>query len=389
MVLSCFPDAPRALRLFPSRALQRLVLRHAAACRAAGLETSAVNDADDATVRRWLDARGAFLPSALVDDLERIDDLTDDRGAAALADIAGRVGIDAGKLGLDAMEVAIRAFLDHPEVFEAAHARRTVERLRGTTEFGARDEARVRPPTDAAIRDVEVRLGRHFEERGRTAHCRIAFGRDRELLVFTIAHGCLERADEALDGAPMLVRDSAEPVYLAERTVRYRPQRRDVVVYDERARRLRVRAGDAASLHAYRRTFGELLHGDETWFGTGPVVSLQPLLQLGRAVEEPVGGVREVRVVGLLLRHVAGPLGTTALDSEDIWPYLGARVRGGFDDAELLEATFRVFPADGGRSTVVRVRVPNKVEYGFCSDEVFRPYLEARGFLVANGGRSA
>ncbi len=389
MMVSCFPNAPRVMRLFPSRILQRLVLRHASACRAAGLDTSNIAVEDDAQVRAWLTARGQYLPTGLVDDLERIDDLTDDRGAAALTDIAMRAGLDAGSLGLDAMEVAIRTFLDHPEVFEAAHARRTVERLRRSVEYPACAAALVQAPSSAALRELEAHLGRHFEGRGRSAHCRITFGRDRQLLVFTVAHGGLEKAEEALDGAPMLVRDSAEPVYLAERTVRYRPERRDVVVYDERVQRLRVRAGDAADLHVYRRSFGELLRGDGAWFGTEPVVSLQPLLEHGRAIEEPVGAVRAVRLVGLLLQHVAAPLGTMAVDSEDIWPYLEARIRGGFDDAELLEATFRVFPADGGRSTVVRVRVPHKVEYGFCSDELFRPYLEARGFLVAGGGRPA
>ncbi len=387
MHLAHYPDTPRAMRLFPSRALQRLVLRHALACSSLGLDVGAVHGEDDTTVSRWLAERAGVLPTALADDLERIDQLTTDRGASVLIESGARAGVDVCGLGLDPLEVAVHAFLDHGDVFEAAHCRQVVAALKGTTEFSGRSVVAARAPTVAELQQLEAQMGQHFEARARSPHCRVATGRDGERVVFTIARGALVRADEALEGGVMVVRDSAMPVYMTERTLRYRPQRRDVVVYDSASGQLRIRAGDAASVQAYRRAFGNLLHGDAEWFGNDPVVSLEPLVRLGRAIEEPTPGLAEVRVVGLIVRYPHGDRGTVAIDSDDIWPFLENRMRSTIADGELLEASFRIFRPGIAASTLVRARVPNIVKYGKLDDTLFRPYLEARGILAGAASR--
>lgn len=382
-------DATRAARLFPSYTLRRLVHQHREACVEMGLDAQAVDHADDVGVLRWLSDRAGLLPSALAEDLERIDELTDERGAAALLAVGSEVGIDLRGLGHDAVGVAAAAFLDHRALFERAHGRRAVETLRSTSEFAGRRPVAPRPLDLAELQGLETLLGGQFDARGRSAHCRIAMGRDGDRLVFSVAHGALVRADEALDDAPSVVCDTAMPTYLPERNVRYRPQRRDVVVYDGRDGTLRVRASDAPTLHAYRRGFGVLLHGDAEWFGDGPVVSLEPLVQRGPAVEVPTVGLREVRLVGLLVRYKVGRVGTIALDSEEIWPFLAERLNGTVDDGELLEATFRVWREGNPRSALARVRVPNRIEYGSVEEASFRPWLEARGFAACTTARMA
>lgn len=389
MRLASYPDTPRAIRLFPSHALQRLVLRHAAACETRGLDLAGVEGEDDGTVTEWLVQCAGVLPAALSDDLERIDELTTDGGAALLMEAGARSGVDVCALGLDPLEVAVRAFLDHREVFEAAYARQLVAALKGTTEFLGRARRDPGRPEMTHIHVLEAQLGQHFEARARSAHCRVSMGRDGARLVFTVAHGALVRADEALDGAATVVRDSAAPVYLTERPLRYRPQRRDVVIYDTEAGQLRIRAGDAASLHAYRRNFGTLLHRDADWFGTEPIVSLEPLVRLGQAVEAPTRGLAAVRLVGLVVRYTLGERGTVAIDSDDIWPFLAARMRGELADGELLEAIFHMYRPGISAPTRVCLRAPNRVEYGKVDDTVFRPFLEARGFLAAAGPRAS
>lgn len=381
MQLSHYPHAPRAMRLFPSRSLQRLVVRHADACTRLGLNVAAITGEDDPAVRRWLGERAERLPSALADDLERIDELTDERGANELVTVAAARGLDPGTLGRDPLEAAVSAFLDHPDAFHVAQARRTVAKLRGTSEFTGRE---LQPRSDfggAQLRAMEADLGGQFEGRSRSAHCRVTAVRDESLTVFTVAHGSLVRVDETLEAEPSS--PAAGPVYLREGTVRYRPQRRDVVVYDERRGCLRVRAADAPTVGAYRRAFGTLLHGDAGWFGDGPVVCLEPLVREGERVEVPTHGLRAVRLVGLILRHSTGPHGTLALDSEDIWPYLRVRLVDSLENADLVEATFHVTPAGTDRRIPVRVRMPNHVHYGHVPDQLFRPYLEERGFLAS------
>jgi hypothetical protein len=365
--------------------LARLVLQHRHACATAGLDVESVDGESDDVVHRWLVGCGALLPTALADDLERIGEIADDRGAEAIQQVARRFGTHIHSLGLDPLEVAVRSFLDHRALFESAHSRRLVETLRGTTEFVGREPGPARPLDPSALQALEVGLGRQFDARARSPHCRITVSRDEDRLVFTIAHGALVRVDEALEDRPMLVCDSASPTYLADRPVRYRPQRRDVVVYEADAGRLRIRAADAPTLHAYRKAFGDLLFGDAGWFGTDPIVSLEPLVRLGPEVEAPTPGIREVRLVGLIVRH-ALPVGKMALDAEELWPYLHAHVVGGLKDAELVEATFRVFPAGSASAANVKVRTPNRVEYGRIADDLFRPFLEQRGFLARAGG---
>lgn len=384
VTLTAYPDAPRAIRLFPSRTLTRLVRQHAVACIANGLDVTEVDGEDDDTVHRWLLGCGGMVPAALADDLERITELADNRGANALQDAARRFGTHIHSLGLDPLEASVRAFLDHRAMFDSAHGRRVAEALKGTTEFTGRGAGIRRHPDPFTLQALEADLGRQFDARARSPHCRVTVGRDEDRYVFTIAHGALVRADEALDDRPVLVRDSAAPVHMPERPVRYRPQRRDVVVYETGAGRLRIRAGDAPTLHTYRRAFGDLLFGDDTWFGTDPIVSLEPLVRLGPQVEIPTPGLREVRLVGLILRHEM-PVGKMALDADELWPYLRARMVGELREAELVEATFRAFPLGSSSGAIVKVRAPNRVEYDRIADDLIRPYLEQRGFLARAG----
>ena len=135
------------------------------------------------------------------------------------------------------------------------------------------------------------------------------------------------------------------------------------------------------TLRAYRRAFGELLFGEADWFGDDAIISLEPLVRLGAAVEIPTRGLREVRLVGLIVRH-REPAGKMALESDEIWPYLNARMVGGLDQTEMVEATFRVFAVGNSKAVRVQVRAPGHVGYGRIEDDVVRRFLEQRGFLA-------
>lgn len=387
-LLAATADAARTIRLFPRRSLARLVEAHRPDLDALGLASDGLARADDDDVLAWLHARAGLLPAALADDLERIGELTDDRGAQALLLAAGDQGLDARRLGGDPLEVAVAAFLDHREVFERALGRRAASRMRGTVEFVGRSAV---PATFRAtdLPTLEAELGAQFEERARSAHCRVTAGRDGPRVVFTIARGGLVRCDEALEDDQRLLTEPGGPTYLAERAVRYRPQRRDLVVYDTATGTLRVQAPDAPTVQSYRRAFGRLLHGNADWFGDGPVVSLEPLVTRGVAIEAPTPGLKKVRVVGIVVRYDAADGGTLALEADEIWPFLAARLHGGLEEGEVVEATFRVWRMTNPRPALVRVRAPNRIEYGRVAEDLFRPWLEARGFLARDTVRLA
>ncbi|MFN7146945.1 MAG: hypothetical protein ACK4YP_24435, partial [Myxococcota bacterium] len=281
---------------------------------------------------------------------------------------------------------AATAFMDHPDLFERAHGRRLVQTMRGLTEFPGKARGRCGP---VDVETLETRLGAHFDARGRSAHCRITMGTDGARTIFSVAHGCLVRSDEALTDEPTVSGERTRPLYLPEHTVRYRPQRRDVVIFDADTGTLRIRAGDAATLNAYRRGFGELLHGDVEWFGHGQVVTLEPLVRQGQGVERPTPGLRAVRVVGLVVQYAGERGGLIELHSDQIWPFLAERLRGDLDEGTLLQVTFRVWRTGNPRAADVEVSTPNRTEYGSVGEELFRPFLEARGFLARARERNA
>lgn len=380
---STLGDAPRSISLFPSSSLRKLVLLHRTACEDMGLDAAALAGEDDRVVLRWLHDRAGLLPAGLAEDLERIDELTDDRGAETLVNVAREAGVDLRALGHDPLQVAAAAFLDHPDLFERAHGRRLVDTLRRLTEFPGKARGH-KGPVD--LERLETRLGQHFDARGRSAHCRITMGTDGSRRVFSIARGGLVRSDEALADEPTVSGDRTRPLHLSEHTVRYRPQRRDVVIFDADAGTLRVRAGDAATLNAYRRGFGELLHGDPEWFGQGPVVTLEPLVREGQDIERPTPGLRAVRVVRLTVQYGGDRAGTIVLDSAEIWPFLAERLRGDLDEGTLLEARFRVWRVSKPQPVHVEIS-PSRVDYMSVAEEDFRPFLEARGFLSCASGR--
>jgi hypothetical protein len=200
--LAAYADTPGAIRLFPARSLQRLLARHAAECAALGPRLEAVADEDDAAVQSWLRSRANLLLLGLADDLERIEDLTDERGSSALLDAANRAGTNLRGLGLDPREMAVRAFLDHRDIFEGAHGRHLLETLRGTTEFSGRRAGTATSFPSSRMQAMEVELGRQFDVHARSAYCRVTPGRDGDRHVFTIAHGAMVRSDEALDERP-------------------------------------------------------------------------------------------------------------------------------------------------------------------------------------------
>jgi hypothetical protein len=357
------------------------VLLHADACQQMGLDTAELGEADTNGVLRWLRERGGRIPASLAEDILRIDDLTDPHGADALLDVGREADHDLRRLGLDPVEVAVNAFLEQRPLFERAHGRRLVATLRRATEYAGRKAVPLRPIDQEALDSLEASLGQHFDARQRSRPCDITMERDGDRLVFEVAHGTLVRKDEALDDIP--VPEEPGPVRLPERIFKYRPLRRDVIVYDGRKGSLRVKASDAPSLHAYRRGFGELLQGDPEWFGTGPVVSLEPLITLGQAVEEPTPGLREVRLVGLVVRYDAGRTGTIALQSQEMWAFLADRLNVQLDEGELLEATFRVKRVGRPQAAHALVRGPNHVDCK-SAEEAVRPWLETRGFLALN-----
>lgn len=327
----------------------------------------------------------AAFPNAVARDLESVEDLANGAGADALSGAAIEQGVLVASGACDAAALAMHLFLQHRGVFDRAHGRCVADTVRGFAEFPGRTSDLAPVPTLAGIVVLETELGADFRARGRSAHCRVRVIPGEGRAVYAVSRGALARVDEAL-GEPLMVRDApipeSVPTYLTERRIEYRPHRQDVVVYDKRTARLRIHAPDAQTAESYRRAFGRLFFDDEGWFGTGPVVSLAPLVTGGAASLRPTPGLRDVTLTRLVVHYGTGTTGSLALDAADIWGFLAARLVSPLGFGDIIEATFKVksvaFPR--GRSLVLKV--PNRVAWGRVDESAVRAFLEQRGFLA-------
>jgi hypothetical protein len=367
-----------AIRAVPKQLFRRLLSDYGPACRDAGFEPSLLADDESSNEALWrlLTEDGAELPAELLEALSRVDEMADEVGHDLLLEMAAKTDAQLGSMNdqLDARALALWAWLDHRQLFHAGYGRKVVGRMRRFREFEGRASAEVAMPDAGALHALEQELGEAFASRRRSRFCRVRAFHDGDALGFMVSHGRIYRSDEAIE------EDGGDP---RESWVGYRPQQHDLVVYDNRLSRLRVKASDAPTLRLYCQAFGRALFGDGHWFRVGRVVSLEPLVELGRAALLPTAGIREVRLKALRFSLHEGSRSSIEVK--------------GPDALELLSRYLRLHPADGhpiwcrlsmryqggGHARAVELSVPNGVVHDRrCHDAVTRGFLEERGFLA-------
>lgn len=355
-------DDPLGHRLWSPDLLKRLLADH-------GLET----DCNDlSALWKRLAANPGSVPVSLLDALYHVRELADANAHEQLIEGLGGPLFAADCHALPPRDVSLLAWLDHRDVFNRVRGRRVISSVRRFREFRGRKVLPVDPPDEDTLGRLERRLGKCFERRNRSGHCRIhAYPLDG-LHHFDITHGRPRIRDGALEELAGTTRESH---------VVYRPQQVDRVTYTPETGLLRVTARDARTMRTYCEAFGELLFGQLGWFNDAAVLTLTPLVHDANVALRPTAGIREVR----LIRATVSCPGRTGMnlvfDSEDV--FAGIAEHGGVSlrDGELTLAHLAVTYTDGG-TRVTRLGLPNQVSYNHHRDEpVIRDFLEQRGFL--------
>ncbi len=369
------------IRLTPKDLFRRLLLHHAEACRAGGLDPTDLRDDEASNQALWhlLACGSRGLPEELVEALHLVDDLADEAGHDALLTESNGQAIDGGLGHLDPRALALKAWLDHRDVFLRAHRRRFNGIASRFREFTGREPARITMPDQEKVARLQGIFGEGFARRRRSSHCRIHVYSEGECVCFLVSHGRPVRSDEALEEPASL---GEGPLLLRESWVAYRPQKHDLVVYDNRVARLKVNASDAATIRLYCEGFGEVLFGDRGWFVPGTVVSLGPLVELGRDALRPVPGIRSVELAAVMVRLDDDLHTTLSVGARDVFAVLQRYSPVELTDGRLTWAKLKIRYACGGRARKVEIRPPNQVEYDRRKhDLVTREFLEERGFL--------
>ena len=322
----------------------------------------------------WRQLHGQPMTQALADVLQRVEDLSDGQGFQLLQLQMREVGVQP-RDGLSRQGLALWAATHHRAAFDEAYRlRREVRRCRMRTLRGRETRASVLDNPLGRER-LRRRLADAFDATGRTGHCRVLTYEDGDGLHYLIDHGSNLRHIQTVDRGP---------AGFEERRVGLRPRRRDYVHFAPSTGVLSVGAWDAQTLRAYGRAFGELLFANPDWFELGPLVSLEPLRDLGRRALMPTADVIEAKLVGLKLKVPGTDDTLMTLESQDVFRAIErGDALGMLEHADLLSARVRVRVAGVPRRRVLELRPPGTVGYDWRrGGGSVRAFLLKRGFIA-------
>lgn len=337
------------------------------ACPAAAIDCDALSavllSPDASTPADLVDALYLVLETAA--DAE-LDDLVDDARRRGLLPVPGPGDPTAADL-------AAALWVADSDAVRQRHAM-TIARAQRSFLYFAGSHRRPRPFPDvdeATCRTIEAELDAWFAEHRRGRGCRLLVSREPGRAWLVVRHGQTMRreASHGEDGRAG--------------TQFYRPQRHDILVYDERNDEIGVHAGTKGERALYLRTLGLRVFGQEDYFPTAERFTLAPLVEHGADALacDDVRGVDAVRLIEVRRLWGGAYKEVEVRRASDVFAALEAR-------GEMLRspapvgAVFRVKFAGAVKERSVAVNVPAAARYERNEDgEAFERWLDARGFL--------
>lgn len=277
------------------------------------------------------------------------------------------------------IDLAIDVWMAAPEVVRARHAEAIAMRQQNFEYFGPSQPIRgAFPDIDTELRQLlESEFDDWFESHRRGRGCRMFVIRHSPMTWILVRHG-----------QPMR-REASQKDDGGVGTEFYRPQRHDVLIYDERSGDVGVHASTKGERNLYLRTLGRHLFSGEEHFPPAGRFTLDPLIADGRdALDvEDVDGIKGVRLVECR-RYFGGPYREMeARKAEDIFAALASRNIHSLAGARLNSATFKVAFEDSDKERSVTIRPPGIARFERNDDsELIERWLRLRGFIPSGQG---
>ncbi len=227
------------------------------------LETLEAND-EEARSRlfEWLIDADESYPSQMLEDLHRLSELSTELGMGILrtrAEVLGRQLIPAEEidegdgLHLNPRYVALRAFLDHREIFDSAVDILTFFDNRSPGEFVGEEEGVAPQITDATILAFEQRAGEFYSSRYKGNYCRARCYPDDDGVNLLVIHGHIPISTITIE------EDEERPRTLRE-------ARQDTIAYDQHTGRAKVTASGDDEKQRLCDIFAETMLGRPSFF---------------------------------------------------------------------------------------------------------------------------
>lgn len=368
---------PHTLQAIQARPLMELLGPHREYFKARQVDFGRFNGKgpDHEAIARVLMAPDESTPRGLIDDLYYVDDMATAEGMDALLDAVREAGyhLDGADTATPA-EVAVQVRLRWPSLIEQKHAEHALVHRRRTFEYfqsRSTGDAAYRQPSSSRVHAFEAHVATQLEALKR--------GRVCKLYVFERADGVwfLVRRGEPFKREAAIEKAGSASVY-------YRPERYDVLKYDERLGELSINAdGNKKLIALYREAIGELLFGDKDHFPGAAKYNLQPLFELGEQclVCSDVEGIdfvtlREVTILW------GGPEGEVEVRrAKDLFAAYRASGRT-LPRGRVVRASFSVKFTGVKVPRTVTLRPSNIASYTHDDDSVVvEEWLRLRGFL--------
>jgi hypothetical protein len=323
---------------------------------------------DAATPADMVDALYYVHETARADDMDQLLAAVRARGLLVIDDPAATP-----------IDLAIDVWRAAPEVVRGHHAEAIAMRQQNFEYFGPNQPVRgAFPEIDDALRQLlESEFDDWFESHRRGRGCRMFIIRHSPMTWILVRHG-----------QPMR-REASQKDDGGIGTEFYRPQRHDVLIYDERSGDVGVHASTKGERNLYLRTLGRHLFSGEDHFPPAGRFTLAPLIADGRDAlnVDDVDGIKGVRLVEYR-RYWGGVHRELEMrKAEDIFAVLADHNMQGLAGGRLNSATFKVEFEDSARERAVTIRPPGIARYERNDDsELIERWLRARDFILSGQG---
>lgn len=371
-------SSAESLQAVQAKHLLQLLERHTTYFEARGVDLGKVNGhgPDYEAISGVLMTPDEQTPNALIDDLYYVDEMATPNAMDGLLDAAKAAGLDldVGDEPTPA-DVAVQVRLHAPALLEQKHAEYFLLQRRRTFEYfqsKAGVDTKYRAPNAKKQRAFEDTLGIRLEamKRGRTC----------KLFVFPRTDGVwfLVRRGDPFKREGSIEKSGTTSVY-------YRPEKYDVVKYDQALGELSVNAeGNKKLVALFRELLGELLFGDPSRFQDVPKYSLDPLQDDGAdaLICSDVNGIDTITLkeVQIFWGGAQGEVETRR--AKNLFEALKARKKD-LPKGPLVKASFLVKFTDAKTPRTVTVRRGNVASYTRDPDAaVVEEWLTRRGFVT-------
>jgi hypothetical protein len=212
------------------------------------------------------------MPPGLVDALYYINEMATPEGMDELLEAAAGIGLVLdGGAEMTPSDVAVQVWLQDRSLLERKHAEQFLCRPRSFESFQSHEcpgrQLQVSPESLAAL---EADLDDWFEAKKRGRNSRVFAYPRGNAVWFLVRHGQPFKREGSLKGG------ESTSVY-------YRPEKHDVVIYNQVLGELRVNAASKGEKELYQAKFGLHLFGSEDHFPGSAKYTLDPLRRDGEA----------------------------------------------------------------------------------------------------------